>query len=145
MNYQDHYDEATHTFGEPPSIELEQTLRSAFSARPAQTGAMLERVQRDFVSGRLYSPWAVVKAEIKRAGERAAVVVDGSPERERAIHLAELRVRNIGHVLPSESELVEELFGKRALLEPWREDAELRERMLQLWRERRRAPDIRWR
>jgi len=76
-----------------------------------------------------------------RSGNLPAVVDDA--RRAQAIRLAELRVRNIGHVLPDEHELREELFGKRALLEPWASDELLVARMLQLWREQV-APGIQW-
>jgi hypothetical protein len=77
-----------------------------------------------------------------RSGNRPDSLPDESGKAQ-AIRLAERRIANLGHVLPSEAELLEELFGKRALLEPWAHDHELRARMLELWRRQARTP-IRW-
>ena len=78
-----------------------------------------------------------------RSGNRPDSLPDSSGKAQ-ATRLAERRIANLGHVLPSEAELLEELFGKRALLEPWAHDDELRARMLDTWKRQARAP-IAWR
>jgi len=143
-SWQELYDQAVQAFnGEQPGEALEQELIEAFRVRPEAQRAAVARVAAQFAAGKVHSPWAVVRAEIRRDAARAGVVADSSPERELAIHLAELRVRNIGHVLPDAHELREELFGRRALLEPWAGDELLVARMLALWREQV-APAIVW-
>ena len=77
-----------------------------------------------------------------RSGNRPDSVPDESGKAQ-AIRLAERRIANLGHALPSEAELVEELFGKRAPLEPWADDEALRARMVETWRRQLRAP-INW-
>lgn len=79
------------------------------------------------------------------SGVRSGNPPDGVDEsgKAQAVRLAERRVVNLGHALPSQAELFEELFGRRSLLEPWAHDVELRARMLETWRRRLRAP-IAW-
>ena len=77
-----------------------------------------------------------------RSGNSPGLVVDESGKAQ-AIRLAERRIANLGHALPSEAELLEELFGARALLESWASDVELQARMVETWRRRLRAP-IAW-
>jgi len=77
-----------------------------------------------------------------RSGNRPDSLPDESGKTQ-AIRLAERRIANLGHQLPSESELIEEIFGKRALLEPWAGDEALRARMVETWKHQARAP-IRW-
>jgi len=138
------YDSAVARFGgQTQSVALEAELVEAFTQRPEAVQRIVVKVGDGFESGRIHSPWAVVRTELGREQARALVVVAGSPERERAIHLAERRIANLGHVLPSEAELIEELFGKRALLEPWAHDEALRARMVDAWRRQARAP-IAW-
>jgi hypothetical protein len=47
---------------------------------------------------------------------------------------------NAGRELPSESELLDELFGRHGRLRAWASDPELRSRMVALWREQRSVP-----
>jgi len=77
-----------------------------------------------------------------RSGNRPDALPDEAGKAQ-ALRLAERRIANLGHQLPSEAELVEELFGKRALLEPWAGDESLRARMVDVWRRQARAP-IAW-
>jgi hypothetical protein len=77
-----------------------------------------------------------------RSGNRPDALPD-EVGKAQAIRLAERRIVNLGHVLPSEAELLEELFGRRSLLEPWAGDEALRARMVDTWKRQARAP-IRW-
>lgn len=116
------------------------------SAQAAEVALAEERLVRDWLEacGRregLRSPagWFL-------AGVRSGSSPDGGPDeagKALATRLAERRIVNLGHELPSEAELVEELFGRRALLEPWAGDRELVVRMVGTWKAQLRAP-IRW-
>jgi hypothetical protein len=77
-----------------------------------------------------------------RSGNRPDSVPDEAGKAQ-AVRLAERRIANLGHRLPSEAELLEEIFGKRALLEAWAHDVELRARMVETWKRQARAP-IAW-
>src|SRR4029077_1668792 len=96
-----------------------------------------------FASGKVRSPWALMPAEREQGAGREHVVASEQGDRERLLRLAERRIANLGHQLPSEAELIEELFGKRALLEAWAGDCELRARMVETWKRQARAP-IAW-
>jgi len=138
------YSDAVERFGgQRPGAQLEAELVQAFEQHPAEVQAAIVKLGGRFSAARVRSPWPLVLREVEDAVHRSVVVADTSADRERLIHLAELRVRNIGHVLPDEHELREELFGRRALLEPWAGDELLVARMLALWREQV-APSIVW-
>jgi len=77
-----------------------------------------------------------------RSGNSPDSLPDGACKAQ-AVRLAERRIANLGHQLPSEAELIEELFGKRGLLEPWAGDDALRARMIDVWKRQARTP-IRW-
>jgi len=113
-------------------------LAEARDAEPGLVEAWLEATAQ--TTG-LRSPAAWFIAGV-RSRQQPAGVDDG--KRILLVRLAEARVANIGHVLPDEHELREEIFGRRALLEPWAGDAELVARMVSLWRQANRAPGIVW-
>jgi hypothetical protein len=135
------YDDAVARFGgQTPGAELEASLVQAFVERPAAVRAAVVKLGDRFASGKVRSPWALMPAELEQGAGRGQVVASESADRERLVRLAERRIANLGHALPSEAELVEELFGRRALLEPWASDDELRARMVETWRRRLRSP-----
>jgi hypothetical protein len=144
VSWQELYDEAVARFGgQTPGAALEASVVAVFVERPAAVHAAVVKLGDRFASGRVRSPWALMLAELEQGAGREQVVASERGDRERLVRLAERRVANLGHVLPSEAELVEELFGRRALLEPWAHDDELRARMVDLWRRQARTP-IRW-
>jgi hypothetical protein len=80
------------------------------------------------------------------AGVRSGNLPGAVPEPERltGIRLAESYIRNAGLYLPTEAELLDELFGRHGSLRAFADDGELRARMLECWRQARRVPDIPW-
>jgi hypothetical protein len=144
VNYAQLYDDAVKRFGgQRPGAQLETQLREQFAARPAAFQAAVTKLAGRYAAGKVRSPWPLVKAELEQDAARSAISADASPDRARLERLAELRIRNIGHVIPTASELRRELFGARALLEPWSDDEALVERMTALWRRTTRPP-IEW-
>jgi hypothetical protein len=144
VNWQELYDDAVKSFGgQTPARQLEAELVEIFEAEPATVQAAITKITGAYQQGRVRAPWAVVKVELERNAARRAVTVEVAPDRARLERLAEIRIRNIGHELPTASELREELFGPRALLEPWAGDEALVERMTALWRRTARPP-IEW-
>ena len=137
------YDDACARFGgQTPGAALEASIVAVFLERPADVHKAVVKLGDRFASGRVRSPWALMLSELEQSAGRD-VVASESVDRERLVRLAERRIANLGHALPSEAELLEELFGKRALLEPWASDLELRARMVETWRRQLRAP-IAW-
>jgi hypothetical protein len=116
------------------------------SAQLAEVRAVDNQLVRDWLEacGRragLRSPAGWFLAGV-RSGNPPTHGVDESGKAQ-AVRLAERRIANLGHQLPSEAELLAELFGKRALLEAWAHDDELRARMLDTWKRQARTP-IAW-
>jgi len=143
-SWQEVYDDACARFGgQTPGAELEARVIAVFRERPAAVRAAVVKLGDRFASGKVRSPWALMPAELEQGAGREQVVASEQGDRERLVRLAERRIANLGHQLPSEAELVEEIFGKRALLEPWANDLDLRARMLELWKRQARTP-IAW-
>jgi hypothetical protein len=75
------------------------------------------------------------------AGVRSGELPDAPSDSDRAnrIRLAELRIRDLWHELPSEAELLEEVFNRQGLLYAY-DSPELRELMVSYWTTLVRAP-----
>jgi hypothetical protein len=61
-----------------------------------------------------------------------------------SLRLVERYLESIAHVLPSEAELVDEVFGLRGRLRPWASDEALRARIVETWRRLRAPAPIPW-
>jgi len=137
MNWQETYDHAVAQFGgQTPGRQLEAELVECFEARPQATQAAIAKVAGQFASGRVFSPWAVLRAELARDKARAEVVGrDNEEDRLRAVRVrqAERFVAAAGYVLADEGELVDYFFSRGGWLEPWAGDELLRARMVELW------------
>jgi hypothetical protein len=119
-------------------LALTPPARAELEAYPDElVQAWLQAVSR---SHGIRSPAGFFLAGV-RSGNMPGDLAD--ERRSKAVYLAELWLRNVGHVIPSELELERVLFGPRQRLEPWAADDELRRRMLELWRSLRPAP-ISW-
>src|SRR5262245_50317591 len=133
-SWQEVHDETVESFGgQTPGRELEGELAKAFGERPAAIRALLANVASGYASGRVHSPWALVRRELERDAKRAELVADESPERERATHLAERYIANAGLYLPTEAELLDALFRPHGPLKAFAGDDGLRQRMLAAW------------
>lgn len=116
---------------------------AVFEGSPALVVGTLESVAQGFRAGGIRSPWAVLRSRLTSMSPAADLVVTDESERDRAIARAEQLLRNVGHEIDRDYEVVNMLFvdpGERApaVLERWADDVELRERMLSYWRELRR-------
>jgi hypothetical protein len=82
------------------------------------------------------------------AGVRSGVSPQAQHDqrRDKAIALAEKRVRNLAYAIWHEHELQAELFDRQGLLHAWAGDQLLEQRMLRLWRDLRNdmRPPIDW-
>ena len=129
------YAEALASFGGTPlGKELEAELVEIFEARPEAVRLAIADIAGGYQAGRIRSPWGALRAELARQEARTKVVVSGNAERDKRIQQAEQYMRAAGLYLASEDELLDDLFGDGGRLRAWRDDGELRERLLVLWR-----------
>jgi hypothetical protein len=132
------YDQAVAGFGgQTPGRVLEAEIVEIFLERPADVRAAIAKVTARFASGHVHTPWPVVRRELEQGARRHEIVADDDSQRRLAERKAELYVRNAGLYLPTEDELLDELFGKVGLLRVWEDDGELHRRMIELWLEHR--------
>jgi hypothetical protein len=108
-------------------------LAEVRDADKAQVGAWLEALAS---TPGLRSPAGWFLAGV-RSGNRPNTFSDGV--RAQAVHNAERFMINAGRDLPSEAEVLDELFGRHGVLRHW-QDAELTARMVALWHEQRAVP-----
>ena len=123
-----------HTLGLTPA-----QLAELRDADQALVTAWLEATGK--LAGELKRPAGYLLAGV-RSGELPAAQVDR--ERELQIHLAERFIANAGWGLPTEAELVDELFGRHGKLRAWAGDELLVARMVDAWRRARTVPAIEW-
>jgi hypothetical protein len=144
-SWQETYDQACSRFGgQRPGHALEQELIEAYEQRPVAFRAAVDKLADRFAAGKVRSPWPLVKAELAQDAQRATIVADDSSERELQVHLAERFIANAGWGLPTEAELVDELFGRHGKLRAWASDELLVNRMVDAWRRARTVPPIQW-
>jgi len=131
-------------FAETPSPSLEAEILGTFQTRPALVATTIEGVGREVAAGRVRSGWAILGARLRNASEAPSVVAFDTGDRERRVARASRWIETAGVHFDRETELLDELFdgygGDRELplLHTWRDEQELREEMLKLWRDLRR-------
>jgi hypothetical protein len=143
--WQELFDEAQKLFdGQTPGAQLEAQLAAFYEARPHAMQQAISKVAAAYHAGKVHSPWPVLRAELERDAKRATISADETPERELQIHLAERFISNAGWLLPTEAELVDELFGRHGKLKAWASDEVLVSRMVDAWQRARTVPSIQW-
>jgi hypothetical protein len=135
---------ATSFGGHYPDAELEQEILETFRERPAFVVDAIADITRAFESGRVHSPWLLLRKQLRRPGSE--LVVTDESECELAAQKAEQWLRVAGLHFDRESEVEDELFGEvTGRLRAWGSDGVLRERLLSLWRELRpRGEQVEW-
>jgi hypothetical protein len=123
-------------FGRHPDAELEAELLQVFQERPAFVVSAIEDVMRAFESGRIHSPWMLLRKQVK-AAPLELVVANDEVERERAVARAEQWLRVCGLHFDRFEEVEDDLFGDRGKLQTWASDESLRERLRTLWKAQR--------
>ncbi len=124
--------------GETPQGPLEDAIIVVFEQHPALVAKAVDQVAKQYANGEIRSGWAVLRHRVVELAEpRSTATASDTKDRDRKIRQAEQWMRTGGLHIPTEDELLDELFGSRGLLEPWHADATLRQRMLNLWREQR--------
>jgi hypothetical protein len=136
------YDNACKRFGgQTPGTELEATLTTAFTTSPAALIAAIGKAGAAFDNGKAHSPWGIVRSELQRHDARANITTNpAAGNQAKAIALAERYIQLAGRHLPSETELLVELFGPShergtapGHLHHWAGDHALEQRMITAW------------
>ena len=130
ISWKDVRDDAVARFKSFPPANDEASLLEAFERSPEAVMKAL-----DYVAGRsdIRAPWRIWAMECRRSGND--VVVQAGPSRDKQVGRAESHLRVAGLYLPSEDEVREAYFGHGGLLNAWRGDGILEERIVGLWRE----------
>src|SRR5262249_4182453 len=123
-------DRLTRSFRAGPTAVQEEAIIEAFQQRPGQIVAIGDRLAERFAQGKLNYPWGALVAEAKRLTSASSIVAEDVNERQAKVDSAEAWLRNAGSSFDREDEVEDELFGERGMLRQWRDDDELRERML---------------
>jgi hypothetical protein len=144
------YETADRFGGQLPHPETSETLHAVYDRAPLAVAKAIDRVARDFEAGTVRSPWGVLRSRVAKIADDAPKHA-ASNEREKAISRAEQWLRTAGMHYHRPSEIEQELFGSapadldvhgepivssgRAILGAFANDADLRLRMVNLWRE----------
>lgn len=125
---------AIRLFGDAPMGEMEYAIIEHWKRAPAKVEKQIEQIGEGVAAGRIRKPWAVLRKALDDGPSDVAPVTD-SARREKAIERAKVWTRNAGGILPSEGELLDELFGAGGMLHAYAADESLRAEMLDHWRE----------
>lgn len=118
--------------GDTPGQTLEAAIVIHFQAEPVRVLGLIDAIGRRVSQGQVRSGWAVLRHELER--KPPLVTASDGDAQEMAVRLAEAWIRNVGHLVDREEDLIEELFGVRGRLRWW---PDLQPRMTELWRTRR--------
>lgn len=133
-------DQAIKAFnGELPNATTEQDLIDAFTTNPLAVTKTLNDVAEQHANGKTRSGWAVWRSRTLAVHNATNITVQIEDDRETKIAKAEAWIRNAGLHYDRETEIEDELFGDLGLLRNWAADEQLRQRILNLWRQKRPA------
>lgn len=129
---------AIHLYNETPHPATEQDIINAYTLHPQQIEEAVLSVAADVATGTARSGWAVLRTRATRITTPPANPTrNTSLEREKRITRAEQWIRATGCHFDRQTELEDELFGDRGLLQDYTQDQHLQARMTALWQERR--------
>jgi hypothetical protein len=138
--------------GDTPGAMLEDKLIAAYADNPEAVERAFEKITVAYQAGRIRSPWGALSAEVAKAldANRNPTHERGT-SRQKAIERAEQWIRTAGVYCERPTEIEQELFGSapadldvtgepivsagNALLAAYANDADLRLRMVNRWRE----------
>jgi hypothetical protein len=123
--------------GDRPTTTLEQELLTHFQRHPAELVAAIDKTKTRYANGKIHSPWAIIRSELRFADRRHEIQASDHGDREQATRLTELHITNAGLYLPTEDELLDDAFGDHGRLEAWADDEELRARITTHWHNQR--------
>lgn len=122
---------ATTLYGEPPGAALEMTIVNHFTNEPAKVIDLIERIGKRIHDGEpIHSGWALTRHELEKP--RPTVTVTDGYERTKAVDRAVLWIKNAGGYVPTETELINELYDEsRGPLRHW---PDTKEHIIETWR-----------
>lgn len=99
-------------WGTIPQGQLEADIIEIFENSPTLVIATIEKLTTAFNQGNIHSPWAVLRSDLQKRmnPQRAAIATDHN-ERDKAITRAEAWIRSTGIHYPTETEILNHLFG----------------------------------
>lgn len=120
--------------GERPLQASEDDIIAVFKTHPQEVIHAINEVAQQVNNGQARSGWGVLRHRVKGIAAKAQrnATAHLGPSREAALARAQQYMRAAGMFLPTEAEVIEDLFGDRGQLEPF---PELQDEMLALWRE----------
>lgn len=121
--------------GDTPSAELETTILHHFQQHPGRVHQLITAIGQRVHDGKIRSGWAVLHTELTRPIPTVRVVDD--TERETQALLIEHWITHAGGYIDLETELLDEVFGHHGRLYRWRDNPQLRQRVLDHWRQHR--------
>ena len=133
--------------GELPRADTESAIIDVFEVMPEAVLAAIVDCTELKAEGKIRSGWAVLHKRLEDALEPGRnVTATLGQDRALRVRQAEAWIRTAGLHCLDEAEVVHELYEARsnghrnssqALLAPWRDDEQLRERIVALWRSER--------
>jgi hypothetical protein len=143
--------------GDAPRAELEQQIIDTFEQHPQLVVLAIDKIADGYQTGRIRSPWAVLKTHIERAAQPGAdIQAEDTTQKQKRIQRAEAWIKAAGIHFDSPDEITLELFDTGKLLNPYaqaelvrtdneearwtlnaRGDQNLIGRMLSVWEEHR--------
>lgn len=110
FDWADTYDHACTVFHQAPRTADEQTVLEHFRNEPARVTAAIDEVAQALAAGQVRWGWSTLADRLNRHASRHLVVAP-TQERGHAITAADHLIRNTGHQIPTEAELLTILFG----------------------------------
>jgi hypothetical protein len=138
--------------GDTPGGHLEDELIRAYAENPAAVERAVEKITVAYGAGKIRSPWGALKVEVSRAVDATRNPThDQGSSKQKAIARAEQWMRTAGIHFDRPTEIEQALFGASPeefdrfgepitspgskILGAFVNDADLRRRMVSLWRE----------
>jgi hypothetical protein len=124
--------------GDAPRADLEQRIMEVFAENPTLVIKAIEVVTKNYHAGKVRSPWAILDLNLKEATRPGTpLTATDTNDKTKRIARAEQWIRNTGAHYDRETEIVDELFGDRGLLQQYAAETSLVARMTTLWEQHR--------
>ena len=121
--------------GDPPGAQLEDELIAAYTDHPTVVERSMEKIALAHGAGKIRSPWGALKTEVAKAVDAARNPTHSKGNaRASAIERAEQWIRTAGIHYDRWTEVHDELFGDRGMLQ---QHPDLEQRMADLWTQQR--------
>jgi hypothetical protein len=103
--------------GDAPRAELEQQIIDTFEQHPQLVVLAIDKIADGYQTGRIRSPWAVLKTHIERAAQPGAdIQAEDTTQKQKRIQRAEAWIKAAGIHFDRQTEILLELFSGSGLL-----------------------------